>query len=78
MKSRGDCLCAKAVHNEVVTLLSTVDCANNFVEVQRKVAVNQKWKKITVKMPYVVKTYDAYMNAVEKSDQMISKLQFSL
>ena len=59
-------------------LLSPVDCANNFVEVQRKVAVNQKWKKITVKMPYIVKTYDAYMNAVEKSDQIISKLQFSL
>ena len=29
--------------------------------------------KITVKRPYVIERYNAYMNAVEKLDQMLSK-----
>ena len=37
------------VDNNFVTLLSAIDCANEFVEVQRKVKANQKWEKFTVK-----------------------------
>ena len=32
-----------------------------------------KWEKITVKKPYVIERSNAYVNAVDKSDQMLSK-----
>ena len=36
------CLCVQWVDNKAVTLLSTADCGNKFVEVQQKVKINQK------------------------------------
>ena len=56
-----------------LALLSTVDRANQFVEVQKKVKLNQKFEKITVKKPFVIERYNVHMNAVNKLDQMLSK-----
>ena len=56
-----------------LALLSTIDSANQFVEVQKKVKLNQKFEKITVKKPFVIERYNVYMNAVNKLDQMLSK-----
>ena len=54
--SREDhCLSVQCVDNKVVTMLSTIDCANEYVEVERKVKINQKWSKIKVKKPFVIK-----------------------
>ena len=82
MKAGGDmrwsrenhCLCVQWVDNKVATLLSTVDCANEFVEWSPGESESKsKMGKITVKRPYVIERYNAYMNAVEKLGQMLSK-----
>ena len=66
--SRGDhYFCVQLVDNKIVTLLSTVDCANDFSEVQRKMKVNQKWEKITLKKPYVTDRYKAFIRTLLKN-----------
>ena len=60
------------IDNKVVTMSSTIDNANEYVAVDRKVKVNGKWEKVEVKEPYVVERCNAYMNGVDKSDQILS------
>lgn len=69
----GNCLALQWIDNKTVTMLSTIDTANEYVEVERKVKVNQKWGKVVVKKPFVVERYNAYMNGVDKSDQKLAK-----
>ena len=69
----NELLALQWIDNKVVTMLSTIDSANEHVVVERKVKVNQKWEKVMVKKPYVVERYNAYMNAVDKSDQILAK-----
>jgi len=69
----GDTLCLQWKDNKVVTMLSTLDVGNAYVEVQRKVKENGKYSVITVKQPSCIQRYNKYMNGVDKSDQYLSK-----
>lgn len=68
----GKTLCLQWKDNKVVTMLSTLDTGDQFVEVDRKIKKDGKFSKITVKQPYCVKRYNKYMNGVDKSDQHLS------
>jgi len=58
--------------NKVVTMLSTIHKATDFVMVKRKEKVDGKWEGIDVKQPKVIAEYNSYMNGVDKSDQILS------
>lgn len=53
-------------HNKVVTMLSTIDNDNDFLEVTRKIKPGGKWETMNVKKPYAIERYNPYMNGVEK------------
>ena len=46
-------------------MLSTIDSENDFVEVERKIKVNQQFEKVKVKKLYVIEMYNCYMNAID-------------
>ena len=58
-------------HKKVVTKLSTIDNDNDFLEVTRKIKSGGKWETMNVKKPYAIERYNAYMNWVEKWDQVL-------
>ena len=58
--------------NKVVTMLSTIHNANEYVMVKRKTRVAGQWSNLEVKQPSVIETYNKYMNGVDKSDQILS------
>ena len=58
--------------NKVVTMLSTIHKATDFVMVKRKEKVDNKWEGIDIKQPKVIAEYNSYMNGVDKSDQILS------
>lgn len=60
----GNYFYVQLVDNKVITLLSTADCLNNFAEVHRKMKVNQKCEKITVKMPNDIDRYNLYIGTL--------------
>lgn len=61
------------IDNKVVTMLSTIDCGNEYVSVKRLVKTNDKWERKDVRQPFVVHRYNQFMNAVDKSDQYLAK-----
>jgi len=65
----GNWLSLQWIDNKVVTIVYTIDKANDYIEVKRKVKVNDVWNKVDVKKPFVVHRYNTYMNGVDKSDQ---------
>ena len=58
--------------NKVVTMLSIIHKATDFVMAKRKEKVDGKWEGIDVKQPKVIAEYNSYMNGVDKSDQILS------
>ena len=76
-KREGSCLSVQWIDNKVVTMLSTINNAKEYVAVDCKVKVNGKQEKVQIKIPYVVEQYNAYMNGVVKSDQILSKYNLS-
>ena len=76
-KRESSCHSGQWIDNKVETILSTIDNANEYVTVECKVKVSGKWEKVEVKKPYVVEQYNAYMNGVDKSDQILSKYNLS-
>ncbi|XP_057291023.1 piggyBac transposable element-derived protein 4-like [Hydractinia symbiolongicarpus] len=72
--SREDkALCLQWKDNKVVTMVSTIDRADKFVEVQRKVKADGKFSTVTVRQPECIQRYNSYMNGVDKSDQYLAK-----
>ena len=61
------------VDNKNVTMLSTIDKANDYVEVLRKVKVNSEWKTIAVCKSYLIEHYNNFMNVFEMSGQVVAK-----
>ena len=72
-KREGKTLCLQWKDNKIVTMLSTIDLASDYFEVERKVKVDGVWTTITVKQPACIKRYNSFMNGVDKSDQYLSK-----
>ena len=67
------CLSLQWKDNRPVTILSSLDNANDFVMVSRKVKVGPTWRSIFVKQPKAIEQYNKYMNGVDLSDQLLSK-----
>ena len=57
--------------NKVVSMI-TVGNANEQGQVTRRVRTDEKWGESLVKQPKIFKTYNMKMNAVDRSDQILS------
>ena len=60
------------IDNKVVSLLTTIDNANDKIQVQRKTKKNDTWNTKVVYQPKAVSNYNKYMNAVDRSDQILA------
>ena len=69
----GVCLAQQWKDNRPVTVLTSIASANDFVMVSRKEKVGNVWRNINVKQPKAIDQYNNYMNAVDRSDQIIAK-----
>ena len=65
-------LALKWKDNKVVSLLTTIDNANDSLQVDRKTKRNNAWNRIVVLQPHTIKRCNSYMNAVDRSDQMLA------
>lgn len=57
--------------NKVVSMLSTIETANDSVQVKRKKKTGGVWSTTIVQQPKAIATYNKYMNAVDRSDQIL-------
>ena len=69
----GQCLALQWKDNRPVTMLTSIHTANDFVHVSRKEKTANRWQNIRVKQPKSIDDYNAYMNGVDRSDQIIGK-----
>jgi len=70
----GVCLAQQWKDNRPVTILSSIENANDFVFVKRKIKVNGRWQsRDDIKQPISIKNYNNYMNGVDRSNQLIAK-----
>ena len=58
--------------NKVVTMLTRIHNSNAPVVVKLKGKHNDKWLSVNLKQLNVIQIYHAYMNGVDKSDQILS------
>ena len=66
------CLVLQWVDNKVVSMITTVGNANEQGQVTRRVRTDGQWGERLVKQPQIFKTYNMKMNAVDRSDQILS------
>ena len=66
------CLALQWIDNKVVSLLTTIDNANNKIQVNRKSKTAGVWSTKVVYQPKAVSNYNKYMNAVDRSDQILA------
>lgn len=58
------------IDNKVVLLLTTTENAYDRVQVSRKAKTAGEWSTKVALQPQAVATYNKYMNAVDRSDQI--------
>ena len=58
--------------NKVVSMLTTIENANDRVQVNRKTKTAGVWSTKVVPQPQAIATYNQYMNAVDRSDQVLA------
>lgn len=66
------CLALQWIDNKVVSLLTTIDNANDRVQVDRKSKTAGVWGTKVVYQPRTVSNYNKYINAVDRSDQILA------
>ena len=71
------CLLLQWVENKVVSMI-TVGNANEQGQVTRRIRKDGEWGERLVKQPKIFKTYNMKMNAVDRSDQILSALSTPL
>ena len=69
----GVCLALQWKDNRPVTMLTSTDHANDHVHVDRNEKRGNAWQQIRVRQPKAVQNYNQYMNAVDRSDQILAK-----
>ena len=57
--------------NRVVTILSSIEHANDFVMTERKEKIDGIWQRVEIKQPKAIDSYNNRMNGVDRSDQLI-------
>ena len=65
------CLVLQWLDNKVVSMI-TVGNANEQGQVTRRIRTDGEWGERLVKQPKIFKTYNMKMNAVDRSDQILS------
>ena len=66
------CLALQWLDNKVVSVITTIDNANVKGQVSRKVKTpGGAWTSVQVPRPVAIAHYNDYMNAVDRSDQML-------
>lgn len=60
------------VDNKVVSMLSTIENANDSIQVKRKTRTAGVWSTKVIQQPKAIATYNQYMNAVDRSDQILA------
>ncbi|XP_015774285.1 PREDICTED: piggyBac transposable element-derived protein 4-like [Acropora digitifera] len=69
----GPCLAVQWLDNKVVSVLTTIDNANVETQATRKCRNAQgKWTTKDIPQPGVISNYNKYMNAVDRSDQILA------
>ena len=66
------CLALQWIDNKVVSLLTSIDNANDRIEVNRKSKTAGVWSTKLVYQPKTVSNYNKYMNAVDRSVQILA------
>ena len=66
------CLALQWIDNKVVSVLTTIDSANDHIQVNRKTKTAGVWSTKVVKQPKTISNYNKYMNAVDRSDQILA------
>ena len=66
------CLVLQWVENKVVSIITTVGNADEQGQVTRRVRTDGEWRERLVKQPKIFQTYNMKMNAVDRSDQILS------
>ena len=66
------CLALQWLDNKVVSMLTTIGNANDYVLVNRKAKMANVWRVMQVQQPQTINTYNQYMNAVDRSDQILA------
>lgn len=66
------CLALQWIDNKVVSLLTTIDNANDRVQVNRKSKTAGVWSTKLVYQPKAISNCNKYMNAVDRSDQILA------
>jgi len=54
-------------------MVSSIDRADKFVEVERKIKSKGEFPKAVVRQPECIQRYNRYMTGVDKSDQHLAK-----
>ena len=65
------CLALQWVDNKAVSIVTTLDSANDKVSAIRKSKTGNVWKDITVHQPKAIGRYNKYLNGVDHSDPLI-------
>ena len=71
------CLALQWVDNKVVSVLTTIDNANDQVQVRRKTKTAGVWNTKVVPQLKAIHHYNQYMNAVYQSDQILATQCFT-
>lgn len=66
------CLALQWIDNKVVSVLTTIDNANDHVQVTRRARTAGVWSTKVVPQPQTISNYNKYMNGVDRSDQIIA------
>lgn len=69
----GVCLALQWKDNRPVTMLKSIDNVNDYVQIDRNEKVCNVWQRVRIRHPKAVHHYNQYMNAVDRSDQILAK-----
>ena len=53
-------------------MFSSIDVVNEYVTVNRKIKISDKWETLEVKQPMAIHKYNTFINGVDKSDQILN------
>ena len=57
---------------KVVSMLTTIENANDSIQVERKSKTGGAWRTVVVQQPQVIASDNCYMNGVDHSDQILA------
>ncbi len=68
----SDLLILQWIDNKPVSLVTSIDSANDRVVAKRRTKKRGVYQELEVDQPYAVHRYNQYMNGVDRSDQMLA------